>query len=69
MGVRLPVEMDPPRYGVSSFAGRGCASVGEKEEKQEVKKKHEERRRERRERRKKEDRKQVVLDKTYWNKI
>lgn len=33
MGVRLPVEMDPPRYRVSSFAGRGCASVGEKGEK------------------------------------
>lgn len=32
MGVRLPVEMDPPRIGASSLAGRGCASVGEKRE-------------------------------------
>lgn len=29
MGVRLPVEMDPPRIGGSGLAGRGCASVGQ----------------------------------------
>lgn len=27
MGVRLPVEMDPPRTGGSGLAGRGCATV------------------------------------------
>lgn len=27
MGVRLPVEMDPPRAGGSGLAGRGCATV------------------------------------------
>lgn len=32
MGVRLPVEMDPPRTGGSGLAGRGCATV-EAEEK------------------------------------
>jgi len=26
MGVRLPVEMEPPRIGGSGLAGRGCAS-------------------------------------------
>lgn len=26
MGVRLPVEMNPPRVGGSGLAGRGCAS-------------------------------------------
>lgn len=26
MGVRLPVEMDPPRAGGSGLAGQGCAS-------------------------------------------
>lgn len=33
MGVRLPVEMDPPRIGGSGLGGRGCASVGERGEK------------------------------------
>lgn len=27
MGVRLPVEMDPPRAGGSGLAGRGCATA------------------------------------------
>lgn len=31
MGVRLPVEMDPPRIGGSGLAGRGCASVSERQ--------------------------------------
>ena len=33
MGVRLPVEMDPPRIGGSGLGGRGCASAGERGEK------------------------------------
>lgn len=32
MGVRLPVEMDPPRAGGSGLAGRGCATVEAEEE-------------------------------------
>lgn len=31
MGVRLPVEMDPPRDGGSGLAGRGCASETQRE--------------------------------------
>lgn len=27
MGVRLPVEMDPPRAGGSGLAGRGCVTA------------------------------------------
>lgn len=32
MGVRLPVEMDPPRAGGSGLAGRGCATVEAEED-------------------------------------
>lgn len=32
MGVRLPVEMDPPRTGGSGLAGRGCVTVEAEEE-------------------------------------
>lgn len=32
MGVRLPVEMDPPRTGGSGLAGRGCATVEAEED-------------------------------------
>lgn len=35
MGVRLPVEMDPPRIGGSGLAGRGCASTSKREEENE----------------------------------
>lgn len=27
MGVRLPVEIDPPRAGGSGLAGRGCVTA------------------------------------------
>lgn len=37
MGVRLPVEMDPPRIGGSGLAGRGCASVGENKGRRNIK--------------------------------
>lgn len=32
MGVRLPVEMDPPRTGGSGLAGRGCATAEAEED-------------------------------------
>lgn len=31
MGIRLPMEMDPPRTEGLGLAGRGCATVDEKE--------------------------------------
>ena len=36
MGVRLPVEMVPPRMGGSGLAGRGCASVSERGREREI---------------------------------
>lgn len=41
MGVKLPVEMEPPRVGGSGLEGRGCASVTfEQETKEENKEQH-----------------------------
>ncbi len=70
MGVRLPVEMDPPRIGGSDLTGRGCASVGKRDRRGKAREEETGRKTEKKTEKKqtKENRQQFVLDKPRENK-